>query len=96
MAAYIDIQEPGHPKFTITWYIGQKFKYNPHQIIAATIDGDEQFFIDYRDRIKTITGTEAILYGIFIKTLYKDGVEPTITEEGINALLKGNSNPQAN
>ena len=96
MAAFIEIKEPGKEKFEITWYIGQPFKFNPFHITSIQIDGDEQFLIPYPNRVHVISGTEAIMYGIYIKDVYSDYNEPFITEEGINTLLKGNNNPQAN
>lgn len=71
MAARIDIKEPGLPKYSVTWNLGQKFSFNPNYIVSAQIDGDEQFLIPYPNKIQVLTGTEAILYGCYIKSQTK-------------------------
>lgn len=96
MAAYIDIKEPGQPQFSITWHVGQPFKFNPYHIVSIDVDGDEQLCIPYPERIQRLEGTEAMLYDLYIRNTYKNCKEPIVTEEGINTMLKGNSSPKLN
>jgi hypothetical protein len=67
MAAIITTQKPGESKQQITWKIGDSFDKNPHDIVSIQLSGDEQLLIPYPNKVHVITGTEAILYGAYIK-----------------------------
>lgn len=74
MAAKIKIQEPGKPAFDVNWKIGDDFNHNAHSIVSVEISGDEQFLLPYPNKNQVLTGTEAILYGAYIKdAVVRDG-----------------------
>jgi hypothetical protein len=67
MAAKIKIKEPNKPAYDVDWSIGKPFNHNPNQIVSVEISGDEQFLLPYPNKVHVLTGTEAILYGAYIK-----------------------------